>query len=42
MVMEKDVKEEKIKERIHRQTRFKDNYSNRSLTTAPKMLVGIS
>ena len=42
MVIEKDVKEEKIKERIHRQTRFEDNYNNRSPATAPEMLVGIS
>ena len=42
MVIEKDVKEEKIKERIHGQTRFEYNYSNRSPATAPEMLVGIS
>ena len=42
MVIEKDVKEEKIKERIHRQTRFEDNYSNHSPATTPEMLVGIS
>jgi hypothetical protein len=33
---------EKVKEKIHGQTRFEDNYSNRSPTTAPEMLVGIS
>ena len=42
MVIEKNVKEEKIKERIHGQTRFEDNYSNRSLAMAPEMLVGVS
>ena len=42
MVIEKNVKEEKIKERIHGQTRFEDNYSNHSPTTAPEMLVDIS
>ena len=36
------VKKEKVKEKIHGQTRFEDNYSNRSPTTAPEMLVGIS
>jgi hypothetical protein len=35
-------RKEKIKERIHEQTRFEDNYSNRSPATAPEMLVGIS
>ena len=33
---------EKVKEKIHGQTRFEDNYSNRSPATAPEMLVGIS
>ena len=42
MVIEKDVKEEKIKERIHGQTRFEDNYSNHSPATALEMLVDIS
>jgi hypothetical protein len=32
----------RIKERIHGQTRFEDNYSNCSLAVAPEMLVGIS
>ena len=40
--MEKDKRKEKVKEKIHGQTRFEDNYSNRSPTTAPEMLVGIS
>ena len=31
-----------IKEKIHWQTRFEDNYSNRSPATAPEMLIGIS
>ena len=35
-------KKKKVKERIHGQTRFEDNYSNRSPVTAPEMLVGIS
>ena len=42
IVIEVGVKEEKIKERIHRQTRFEDNYSNRSPAMVPEMLVGIS
>ena len=42
MVKQKDKRKEKEKERIHGQTRFEDNYSNRSLTTVPEMLVGIS
>ena len=42
MVIEKNVKEEKIKERIHGQTRFEDNYSNHSPATTPEMLAGIS
>ena len=40
--MEKDKRREKVKERIHRKTRFEDNYNNRSPATAPEMLVGIS
>ena len=28
--------------KIHGRTRFEDNYNNRSLATAPEMLVGIS
>ena len=37
------IKENKrIKEKIHGQTMFEDNYSNRSPATAPDMLVGIS
>jgi len=39
--MEKGIKKKKGKKKIHGQTRFKDNYNNCSLTTAPKMLVGI-
>ena len=42
MVIEKDVKEEKIKERIHGQTRFEDNYNNHSPAMVPEILVGIS
>jgi len=42
IVIEVGVKEEKIKERIHKQTRFEDNYSNHSPATVPEMLVGIS
>ena len=42
MVKERGKRKEKIKERIHRQTRFEDNYSNRSPATAPEMLAGIS
>ena len=38
----KDKIKRKVKERIHGQTRFEDNYSNRSLAMAPEMLVGIS
>jgi hypothetical protein len=38
----KDKKKRKIKERIHAQTRFEDNNSNRSLATVLEMLVGIS
>ena len=38
----KDKRKEKVKEKIHGQTRFEDNYSNRSPATAPEMLVGIS
>ena len=30
-----------IKEKIHGQTRFEDNYSNRSPAMAPEMLIGI-
>ena len=40
--MEKDKRKEKVKEKLHGQTRFEDNYSNRSSATAPEMLVGIS
>jgi hypothetical protein len=40
--LEKLKKKRKVKERIHGQTRFRDNYDNRSPTTAPEMLVGIS
>ena len=35
-------RKEKVKERIHGQTRFEDNYSNCSPPTAPEMLVGNS
>ena len=42
MVIEKDIRKEKIKERIHGQTRFEDNYSNHSPATALEMLVDIS
>ena len=42
MVKEKDKRKEKVKEKIHGQTRFEDNYSNRSPATAPEMLVGTS
>jgi hypothetical protein len=38
----KGQKMEKVKERIHGQTRIEDNYNNRSPATAPEMLVGIS
>ena len=41
-VTKKDKRKRKVKERIHRQTRFEDNYSNRSLATALERLVGIS
>ena len=41
-VKEMDKRKEKVKEKIHGQTRFEDNYSNRSPATAPEMLVGIS
>ena len=40
--MEKDKRKEKVKEKIHGQTKFEDNYRNCSPTTAPEMLVGIS
>ena len=40
--MEKDKRKEKVKEKIHGQTRFEDNYSNCSPATAPEMLLGIS
>ena len=33
---------EKVKQKIHGQTWFEDNYSNRSPAAAPEMLVGIS
>jgi hypothetical protein len=39
---EKDKRRRKVKERIHRQTRFKDNYNNRSPAMTPEMLVDIS
>ena len=42
MIKEKGKRNKKVKERIHGQTRFEDNYSNRSPATAPEMLVGIS
>jgi hypothetical protein len=38
----KDEIEEGIKEKIHGQTRFEDNYSNRYPTTAPEILVDVS
>ena len=38
----KDKIERKVKERIHGQTRFEDNYSNRSPATAPEMFVDVS
>ena len=38
----KDKRKEKVKEKIHGQTRFEDNYNNRSPATAPEMIVGIS
>ena len=42
MVIEKDKRREKVKERIHGPTRFEDNYSNHSPTMAPEMLISIS
>ena len=42
MIKEKDKRKEKVKEKIHGQTRFEDNYSNRSPATAPEMLVDTS
>ena len=39
---DKKKRKEKVKEKIHGQTRFEDNYSNRSPATAPEILVGIS
>ena len=42
MVKEKDKRKEKVKEKIHGQTRFEDNYSNHSPAMALEMLVGIS
>jgi hypothetical protein len=42
MVIENDKRREKVKERIHGQTRFEDKFSNRSLATVPEMFVGIS
>ena len=39
----KNKKKRKIKtKRIHRSTRFRDNFDNCFLATAPKILVGIS
>ena len=40
--MEKDKRREKVKEKIHMQTRFEDNYNNRFPATAPEMLVDTS
>jgi hypothetical protein len=40
--MEKDKRREKVKEKIHGNTRFEDNYNNRFPATVPEMLVGIS
>ena len=40
--MLKEKNKRKSKGKIHGQTRFEDNYSNRSPATAPEMLVGIS
>ena len=42
MVKEKDKRKEKVKEKIHGQTRFEDNYINHSPAMALEMLVGIS
>ena len=42
MVIENDKRREKVKERIHGQTRFEDKFSNRSPATVPEMFVGIS
>ena len=42
MIKEKDKRKEKVKDMIHGQTMFEDNYNNRSPETAPEMLVGIS
>ena len=39
---EERIRKEKVKEKIHEPTRFKDNYSNHSLATVPEMFVGIS
>ena len=39
--MVKDKIKEKVKEKIHGQTRFDDNYINRSPATTPEMLVDI-
>ena len=38
----KHKRKEKVKEKTHGQTRFEDNYSNRSPAAALEMLVGIS
>ena len=37
-----DTRKEKVKEKIHEETRFEDNYNNCSPATAPEKLVGIS
>ena len=39
---EERIGKEKVKEKIHGQTRYEDNYSNRSPTTVLEMLVGIN
>ena len=40
--MLKEKNKRKRKGKIHGQTRFEDNYSNRPPATVPEMLVGIS
>ena len=42
MIKEKDKRNEKVKDKIRRQTRFEDNYSYRFQAMAQEMLVGIS
>ena len=42
IIKEKDKRKERIKEKIHGQTRFEDNYINHSPAMALEMLVGIS